>query len=187
MTRIIAGAHKGRRLMVPPGRDIRPTTDRMRQRLFSMLQHPKYPAVAGASVADIFAGTGALGLEALSRGAAHATFVEMARPSAQCLRSNIQTLGVADHCTVVAADARTLAPASHAFDIIFMDAPYHQGLSMIVLERLLATHWTKPGSLIICELASDEAFDLPPGLSVADDRSQGKQRVLFLIHADNEH
>jgi 16S rRNA (guanine966-N2)-methyltransferase len=153
----------------------------MRERLFSMLQHPKYPSLADAQVADIFAGTGALGLEALSRGAAHVTFVEMSRPSVHCLRDNIQALNARDQTTVISADARTLAPAKQAFDIIFMDAPYRQGLTIPVLERILVSGWSKPDTLMICELASDEDFSLPDGLTLVDDRSQGKQRILFLI------
>lgn len=180
MTRIIAGQFRGRRLSVPSGQSVRPTTDRMRERLFSMLGHARYPAIADAKVADIFAGTGALGLEALSRGAAHVTFVENARPSLAVLRANIQTLGVGDISNVLAISAEALPVAKDTYDYIFMDPPYRQGLVTKALRRLQTHGWTSPDTVIICELASDETLELPAGCELLDDRSQGQQRILFL-------
>lgn len=181
MTRIIAGRFRGRRLTVPDGRDVRPTTDRMRERLFSILANPRYPALAGAQVADIFAGTGALGLEALSRGAAHVTFVEKARGSLDCLRSNIKLLNAAVETTIIASDATTVAPTESAFDFIFLDPPYRQGLLRPTLDRLITGDWLKDETCIVCELAADEHVDLPTVLAVVDDRKQGKQRMLILM------
>ncbi len=183
MTRIISGRFRGRRLSVPKGTDIRPTTDRMRERLFSILGHGRYPAMAGAQVADIFAGTGALGLEALSRGAAHVTFVEKARGSLNCLRSNITALDAEAETKVIMSDAAAVARSTEPFDFVFMDPPYRQGLLRATLDRLIAAGWLKNDTAIICELASDEAVDIPPSLHIIDDRQQGKQRILILTQS----
>lgn len=180
MTRIISGRFRARRLTVPDGTDIRPTTDRMRERLFSILNHSRYPAMAGAQVADLFAGTGALGLEALSRGAAHVTFVEQARGSLDCLRSNIAVLKAEDETTIIASNATAVADPRQPFDFIFLDPPYRQGLLSPTLARLQEMNWLKPETAIICELASDEPIDMPLGLHIIDDRKQGTQRLLIL-------
>lgn len=186
MTRIIAGRFKGRRLQVPAGRDVRPTTDRMRERLFSILSHGSYPAFDGSRVMDLFAGTGALGLEALSRGAAHVTFVEKSRPSLDCLRANIDALGVRDETDIMVADARRLPAAPAACDFIFMDPPYRQGLVHDTLERLAAVGWLAPDGVVVCELASDESVDLPPCFRELDVRSQGQQKILILAFEATE-
>ena len=170
MTRIIAGRLKGRRLDVPTGRDVRPTTDRMRERLFSMLMHARYPEMRRAHVADLYAGTGALGLEALSRGAAHATFAEKARVSLDCLKRNIDHLGVKDDVAVLPVDASKLAPARNSFDVIFMDPPYRMGLVRPTLDSILAGSWL-----------GDDKIELPETLVIADERAQGQQRLLFLM------
>ncbi len=183
MTRIIAGRFRGRRLSVPDGLDVRPTTDRMRERLFSILGHPRYPAMAGAQVADIYAGTGALGLEALSRGAVHVTFVEKARGSLNCLRSNIASLDATPDTTTTAADATTVGPSKTAFDFIFIDPPYRKSLLRPTLDRLIKGSWLKDDTCIVCELAADETIDLPSDLTIVDDRKQGKQRIVILMQS----
>ncbi|NVJ96975.1 MAG: 16S rRNA (guanine(966)-N(2))-methyltransferase RsmD [Alphaproteobacteria bacterium] len=180
MTRIVAGRFRGRRLEVPKGRDVRPTTDRMRERLFSMLMHGRYPDMDGATVADIFAGTGALGFEALSRGAHHVTFVEKARPSLDCIRANMDSLGVPEETTVLAKSATTLPDAVRPCDFIFMDPPYRQNLVLPSLTRILDGGWLTEGGVIICELASDETITFPTPLEIVDERTQGQQRVVFL-------
>jgi len=181
MTRIISGRFRGRRLTVPDGTDIRPTTDRMRERLFSMLGHGRYPALAGARVADLFAGTGALGIEALSRGAAHVTFVEQARGSLACLRTNIETVkSEANETTIIALDAAAVSCAEQPFDFIFLDPPYRKGLVLPTLNRLLEMNWVHGETAIICELASDDPVEVPEGLCIVDDRKQGQQRILIL-------
>ncbi len=180
MTRIIAGHHKGRRLAVPKGRDIRPTTDRMRERLFSMLMHSRYPTMAGARVADIFAGTGALGLEALSRGAGHVTFVEKSPASVACLRENINSLSASSETNILQTSARTLPPTSTPYDFIFMDPPYRMGLVEPTLASIVASGWLAEKGVIICELAVDDKIELPESLAMLDERSQSQQRVLFL-------
>lgn len=178
--RIIAGEFRGRRLLAPKGQDVRPTTDRMRERLFSILGHGKYPAIDDARVADIYAGTGALGLEALSRGASHVTFVEKARASIDCINENIQTLGVKDRTSIMRSDARAVRAVTAPFDIVFMDPPYRQGLTAPTLKRLKESGWIGQNSVLVCEIASDEAIDLPGDFEILDDRTQGQQRILIL-------
>jgi len=187
MTRIIAGRHKGRRLDVPAGRNIRPTTDRMRERVFSMLMHSRYPDMVGARVADLFAGTGALGLEALSRGAAHVTFVEQAATSLQCLKANIAALQAGADTTVLRTNASTLPPARGAHDVIFMDPPYRMGLVRPALDAVLKGGWLAEDGVIVCELARDDDTEFPQELALVDERQQGQQRIVFLkMRSDGE-
>jgi 16S rRNA (guanine966-N2)-methyltransferase len=131
--RVIAGTAGGRRLVTPKGDRTRPTADRVRESLFSSLQ----PRLPGARVLDLFAGSGALAVEALSRGAAHATLVERARPALAAIRANLETAGVEDRATVVAADLPgALARVDGPFDLVFLDPPY--ALDRDVLEAVLA-------------------------------------------------
>jgi 16S rRNA (guanine966-N2)-methyltransferase len=156
--RIVAGAWRGRSLIAPSGVDTRPTADRVRQALFDMLMHAPWSGralVENASVLDVFAGTGALGLEALSRGAARATFVERARPALTALRANIAACRAEDRCTVLAVDA-LLVPAGERADIVFLDPPYGQDLVPRALARLRAVGRVGPGSLIVAETGRDE-------------------------------
>ncbi|MFC3052455.1 16S rRNA (guanine(966)-N(2))-methyltransferase RsmD [Kordiimonas pumila] len=180
MTRIIAGTLKGRNLVVPAGRDVRPTTDRMRERIFSMLLHGRYPDMKGANVLDLYAGTGALGLEALSRGAARAVFVENARASIAAIKENIKTLRVEDETEVRALNASLLPTSQMPFDIIFMDPPYNMGLVEPTLTALIEGQWLSENGVIVCELSVDDNSVIPAGLDIMDDRKQGQQRILFL-------
>jgi 16S rRNA (guanine966-N2)-methyltransferase len=179
MSRIVAGRFRGRRLEVPAGRTVRPTTDRMRERVFSMLMHGRYPDMHGARVADLFAGTGALGLEALSRGAEHITFVEKATQSIACIRKNIGALKADSACNILQVNATSLPQTGDPFDFIFMDPPYHQDLVTQALEGILAQDWLAPEGVIICELGSDETLNLPSELDLVDERTQGAQRIIF--------
>lgn len=186
MSRIVAGTHRGRRLHMPKGRDIRPTTDRMRERLFSMLMHSRYPGMSDARVADLFAGTGALGLEALSRGAAHATFVEKARASADIIKSNIELLKQDKASRLILASAHNLPETAAPFDFIFMDPPYRQGHVTPTLKTILEKNWLAEKGVIICELAVDDNSEFPEMLDLIDERSQGQQRIVFLMHKQSE-
>jgi 16S rRNA (guanine966-N2)-methyltransferase len=155
--RIIAGRYKGRRLTAPPGAETRPTSDRARQALFDMLLHAPWAegAIAGAAVLDVFAGTGALGLEALSRGAASAAFIESGRPALAALRANIAACGAGDLCRVVAGDALT-PPRGAACGLVFLDPPYGQGLVPQALAALANAGWLAPRALIIAEVGGAE-------------------------------
>jgi 16S rRNA (guanine966-N2)-methyltransferase len=178
--RIIAGKYRGRKLETPSDMDVRPTTDKMRERVFSMLQHARYPALQGANVLDVFAGTGALGLEALSRGASHITFVEKSPKSIALLNKNICAMKVAGNVTLIKSRATSLQAAPAACDIIFMDPPYGHGLLAPSIACLLEGGWLADGGVIVAEMKSDENFEMPTGLAMIDERKQGIQRVVFL-------
>ena len=146
--RIIGGEHRGRRLHFPDGRGLRPTADRVRETLFNWLQG----RVAGARVLDLFAGSGALGLEALSRGAAEAVFVERAAPAVRALRDNLRLLGLAERARVVQGEARRyLAGASGPFDLVFLDPPFADDLLAASAEALSAHGLLAPGAWIYLE------------------------------------
>jgi len=153
--RIISGAWKGRTLAAPPGLSTRPTSQRARQALFDMIQHAPWggrDVLEGASVLDAFAGTGALGLEALSRGAAEAVFFENDPAALKTLRANIGACGAGERARVVARDV--LRPGQgRAKSLIFLDPPYGQGLVQRCVNQLRADGWVAPGSLLIAEIA----------------------------------
>ena len=175
--RIVAGAWRGRTLIAPPGGATRPTADRVRQALFDMLLHAQWGGrdlLEGAAVLDAFAGTGALGLEALSRGAAHATFLERDRSALAALRANVEACRAGDRAAVLAADA-TLPPPGRPCGVIFLDPPYGRGLVAAALAGLARAGWIAPGALAVVETARDEEID-PPGPKLAD-RSHGAARL----------
>jgi len=162
--RIIAGRHRGRRLVSPEGQATRPTADRLRQALFDMLWHAPWggrAALEGARVLDAFAGTGALGLEALSRGAAHATFLETDRAALAALAANIAACRETATTTVLAADATHPPRAAAPCSLIFLDPPYGQALIPRTLAALGAAGWIAPDALVIAETGREEALDLP--------------------------
>ena len=174
--RIVAGEWRGRSLHAPSGTATRPTADRVRQALFDMLMHAPWagpPVVANALVLDVFAGTGALGLEALSRGAARAVFVERARPALAALRTNIEACRAGDRCEVLPIDALSL-PAGERADMVFLDPPYGQDLVARALARLRAVGRVGIGSLIVAETGRDD-----PALDVAAlaERAHGAARL----------
>ena len=160
---------------------MRPTTDKMRERIFSMLQHNRYPDLYGANVMDVFAGTGALGLEALSRGASHVTFVEKSVKSIALLNTNITKMKVESDTTLIKKRATNVPPASTPCDFIFMDPPYGRGLLAPTIECLLEGGWLNDGGVIIAELSTEEDFSVPGDLRLIDERTQGIQRVVFLL------
>ncbi len=175
--RIVAGAWRGRSLAAPPGAATRPTADRVRQALFDMLLHAPWGGrdlLEGAPVLDAFAGTGALGLEALSRGAAHASFLERDRAALAVLRANIDACRAGDRAAVFAADA-TKPPPGRPCRLIFFDPPYRQGLVQAALPALGRAGWIAPAAVVVAETARDEEIDLP-GTMLAD-RAHGAARL----------
>jgi 16S rRNA (guanine966-N2)-methyltransferase len=175
--RIIAGRYKGRRLVAPEGLETRPTSDRARQALFDMLMHAPWGqgAVRGAAVLDVFAGTGALGLEALSRGAASAAFIENGRPALAALRANIAGCGAEPLCRVIAADARLPPPGGAACGLIFLDPPYGQGLVPQAVAVLGNAGWLTEDALVIAEVAGAEPP--PTETPLLSDRRFGAARI----------
>jgi 16S rRNA (guanine966-N2)-methyltransferase len=185
--RIIAGRHRGRTLVAPPGEATRPTAERVRQALFDMLWHAPWggrTTLQDRLVLDAFAGTGALGLEALSRGALHCTFLETAKPALAALRANIAACGEDPRTAVLAADATRPPRARVPCGLVFLDPPYGQGLVGRALGALEAAGWIAPGALVIAETAQNEALDLPGYAPVAA-RSHGAAS-LHVLRAPGE-
>ena len=183
--RIVAGKHRGRRLEVPTGRDVRPTSDRTRQSLFNILSHGDWmedgpDVLDGADVLDAFCGTGALALEALSHGAARAAFLDKARTSLDMARRNADMLGEAGQCRFILGDAATPPPAPFAARLAFLDPPYGQDLSPPALTGLSRAGWLAPGALVILEEAGDAEIALPDGLELLERREYGETQVLIL-------
>jgi 16S rRNA (guanine966-N2)-methyltransferase len=179
--RIVAGRHRGRRLAAPEGRDVRPTSDRTRQAVFNILEH----GVAdfrfdGARVVDAFAGTGALGLEALSRGAAHATFLERDPAAARCLADNIQALGEGGRSTLLRADATHPPRAGAPCGLVLLDPPYERGLAPLALAALATRGWLADDAVAVVELGAAEGLDDTSGFTRIDERRYGAARVVFL-------
>jgi 16S rRNA (guanine966-N2)-methyltransferase len=182
--RIVGGSHRGRRLAVPPGEVVRPTSDRAREALFNILSHGAFAAAgipfADKVVLDAFAGTGALGLEALSRGAAEAVFIENDREALISLRRNIAALGENDRTRVVIGDATRPPPALVACAVAFLDPPYASGLAAPALAALAAAHWLTQESLAVVEVGAREPFIAPDGFALIDERVYGAARLIFL-------
>lgn len=184
--RIVGGSHRGRRLAVPPGEVVRPTSDRAREALFDILSHGELAAngipFADRAVLDAFAGTGAFGLEALSRGAAEAVFVENDRDALIVLRQNIAMLGEADRARVVTADATRPPRAPLACAVAFLDPPYRSGLAAPALVALTAAGWLTSDALAVVEIGAREALLAPTGFVTFDERVYGAARLVFLRH-----
>ena len=174
--RIIAGAWRGRPLVAPTGQATRPTSDRAREALFSMLQS-RLGSFEGLHVADLFAGTGALGLEALSRGADRCTFVETDRAPLEALKRNIATLGAGDRADVRSQDARRVAGGP--FHLVLIDPPYRSGLGPPAIEALAKGGALAPGALLSIETARDEAVAVE-GIEIEAERVYGKAKITLL-------
>jgi 16S rRNA (guanine966-N2)-methyltransferase len=182
--RIVAGRHRGRRLLAPPGETVRPTSDRAREALFNILSHGKL-AAAGVpfvekAVLDAFAGTGALGLEALSRGAAEAVFIEQDREALAILRQNVEALGEGARARVVLGDATRPPRATSACAVVFLDPPYRSGFAGPALAALAAAGWLAPDALAVAELAARERLSPPAAFTSLDERVYGAARLVFL-------
>lgn len=176
--RIIAGQWGGRKLTAPPGDATRPTADRVRETLFSMLAS-RLGSFAGLAVADLFAGSGALGLEALSRGAESCLFVENDAAGLRALRANIAALHAQPSSEVWAVSVLALGPAPQPLDLILLDPPYRLGAGAVALDRLMRLGWLGQSTLIVLETAADEAVAIK-GLALATERRVGPARLNFL-------
>jgi 16S rRNA (guanine966-N2)-methyltransferase len=182
--RIVGGVHRGRRLVAPEGDTVRPTSDRAREALFNIVSHGDFAAsgliFAGRPVLDAFAGTGAVGLEALSRGASAAIFIEDNREALAVLRRNIATFGEEGRAQIVAGDATRPPRAAQACAVAFLDPPYRSGLAAPALAALAAAGWLTPDALVVIEVAARE--DVPPaaGFTLIGERVYGAARLVFL-------
>jgi 16S rRNA (guanine966-N2)-methyltransferase len=182
--RIVGGSHRGRRLVAPPGETVRPTSDRVREGLFNILSHGGFAAegipFAAAAVLDAFAGTGAFGLEALSRGAAEAVFIENDRDALAAMRRNIAALGETARSRVIARDATRPPRATVSCAVAFLDPPYKSGVAAPALTALAAAGWLSPDALAVAEIGAREEFLPPDGFALLDERVYGAARLVFL-------
>src|ERR1044071_9572881 len=173
--RIVGGRLGGRTLLTPKSQGIRPTSDRLREALFNILQHAYGDPVTGARVLDLFAGTGAMGLEALSRGAAFALFVDDGAEARALLRGNVDALGAGGASKVYRRDATRLGPCAtlSPFSLTFLDAPYGKGLAEKALVAARDGGWLTPGAVIGVEEAADAGFVQPEGFGEIERRDYG--------------
>jgi 16S rRNA (guanine966-N2)-methyltransferase len=176
--RVIAGEWRGRKLVAPKGEATRPTADRTRETLFNMLAS-RFGSFEGLKVADLFAGSGALGLEALSRGAEHCLFVEQDRAALDTIRSNIKTLDARGRCEVKASSVMTLGASATPYDLILADPPYDTGAGVVALDRLLRLGWIGPETWIAIETAGKEDVAIK-GLDIDTQRKIGKGKLTLL-------
>lgn len=182
--RIVGGDFKGRAIAAPQGRDTRPTSDRARESVFNVLAHADWsPGVEGRRVLDLFAGSGALGLEAMSRGAAFALFVETDASARGTIRDNIEALGLFGTTRIHRRDATDLgvkpAGLGDPFDLVFLDPPYGKGLGERTLAKLGAGGWITADALIMLEVGADETPELA-AFETLDERGYGAAKVFFL-------
>lgn len=185
--RIVSGKHRGRNITAPRGRDTRPTSDQTRESIFNILAHADWCApMEDAIVADIFAGSGALGLEAVSRGAKFCLFVETEPKARAAIRENVETFGLGGMTRLHRRDATQLkiAPGNlrGPFTHIFMDPPYNKGLGLPVLSKLAGYDLLAEDAAIIFEMGADEEIDLS-GFDIMTDRTWGAARVVFMRQA----
>jgi len=176
--RLLAGRHRGRKLLAPEGLTTRPTAERVRQALFDMLWHSPWAGrevLGGAQVVDAFAGTGALGLEALSRGAAHVTFFEKDRAALAALRANIAATREDSTTRIIPGDVLRPPRATHPATLVLLDPPYGQNLVPQALAALNAAGWITPDTLIAAELGKTDTLDVEP----LAERSHGAARLVF--------
>lgn len=174
--RIVAGRWRGRALAAPPGTKTRPTSDRARQALFDVLAHASWsPGLIDLTVLDAFAGTGALGLEALSRGARLAVFIENDRAAVAAIRTNISACGA--EARVIAADVTRVPAADRAADLVFLDPPYGQALIGRAVTALAAAGWITPDTLLVAESGRDE--EPPSATGMLDTRTHGAAQLWF--------
>lgn len=179
--RIVGGSHKGRRLTAPDGRIARPTADRAREALFNILAHSPHVDLDGAVVVDAFAGSGALGLEALSRGAAHVTFLESHPASLSAIKANVAMLKEEGRTAILRADATKPPHAKVPCTLALLDAPYDQGLSALCLAALAQGNWLARGAFSVVEVGAKEIFAPPDGFTIVDERTYGAARLVFAV------
>lgn len=179
--RIVGGRLRGRALAGPKGPGLRPTADRLREAIFNILAHSYDDACAGARVIDLFAGTGALGVEALSRGAAHALFVDQGAEARALIRQNVEALGLGGVTRLFRRDATQLGPTQDApFTLAFLDPPYGQSLAPQALASLRDGGWLAPGALVMVEEEKEAALDPPDGFEALERRGYRETQLVFL-------
>ena len=180
--RVVGGRLKGRNLAAPSSRDIRPTADRLRESLFNILIHAYDDPIADARVLDLFAGTGALGIEAISRAAKFALFVDNGAEARALMRNNVEALGLGGVTKVYRRDAGNLGPAHpvEPFSLVFLDPPYAKGLADKALISLRDGGWLARSALLVVEEAKAAAFEVPEGFEELERRAYDDTEFVFL-------
>jgi len=183
--RIVGGRLRGRALAAPKSQAIRPTADRLRETLFNILAHAYGDPASGARVLDLFAGTGALGLEALSRGATFTLFVDDGAEARALIRANVEALGLGGVTRIFRRDATRLGAAHpvEPFDLVFADPPYGHGHAQQALAAARDGGWLKPDALIVIEEAVDATFAAPEGFEEVERRPYDDTELIFLRYA----
>lgn len=180
--RVVAGRFRGRAIAAPRDEGVRPTSDRVRESVFNILAHGIEDfSIDGARVIDLFAGTGALGIEAVSRGAQYCLFVEDAAETRALIRTNIEALGLMGQTRIFRRDATDMGPIGtmEAYDLVFLDPPYGQGLGEKALTSLRDGGWLKPGSVVVFEERASSPIALPAGYIEIERRTWGDTQVIF--------
>jgi 16S rRNA (guanine966-N2)-methyltransferase len=184
MLRIISGRYKGRKLREPPADGVRPTIERIREAVFNSLTHGLITeggaGFDGLNVADVFAGSGAMGFEALSRGAEHVIFLDTNAAALRSIDKNAEQLEADTSVTVQYRDAVNPGPAPHRCDLVFFDAPYRSGLNADALEAMSKDGWFADGAIIVCELGGTEDLDTPDGFEVLNTRRYRSTKIIYL-------
>jgi 16S rRNA (guanine966-N2)-methyltransferase len=183
--RVVGGRLRSRPLAGPKSDAVRPTADRLREALFNILAHSYGDPVTGARVLDLFAGTGALGIEAISRGAAYALFVDEGVEARALLRDNVESLGLGGVARIFRRDATKLGPAHplEPFSLVFLDPPYGKGLAEKSLLSAREGGWLKPAALIVVEESAEAAFKAPDGFSELERRQYDDTEFVLLRSA----
>jgi 16S rRNA (guanine966-N2)-methyltransferase len=180
--RVVGGRLRSRPLARPKSNAVRPTSDRLREALFNILRHAYHDPVTGARVLDLFAGTGALGIESISRGASYALFVDEGVEARALLRTNVESLGLGGVTRIFRRDATRLGPAHplEPFDLVFLDPPYGKGLAEKALTSARAGGWLKPEAFVVVEESANAGFVAPEGFSELERRRYDDTEFVFL-------
>jgi len=184
--RIVGGAFRGKKLNIPDDKRLRPTSDRTRESLFNILAHNRECRTEHgylplkSRVLDVFAGTGALGFEALSRGAEHITFMDNHPDSLRLIRENTQNLSAQRYVDILSRNGTSPGNAASPCDLVLMDPPYNEGLAEPCLKALIEGQWLKDDSVIVIELAAKEAFSCPDEFEIFKEKTYGAARLVFL-------
>jgi 16S rRNA (guanine966-N2)-methyltransferase len=186
--RITSGTLRGRNLVTPPDARVRPTSDKVRQAIFNILMHNDFGAgftLEGAKVCDLFAGTGALGIEALSHGASFALLVDDSAESRALIRTNVEALGLTGVTKIWRRDATDLGPLAAGsggpFELAFLDPPYRKNLVAPALAALRGGGWLSRNAIVVVETGEDEIVTLPDGFSMQNERVYGDTRVWIFV------
>ncbi|MEX1035450.1 MAG: 16S rRNA (guanine(966)-N(2))-methyltransferase RsmD [Sneathiella sp.] len=191
--RIVGGEFRGKKLLLPEDKRVRPTSDRTREALFNILGHDRDmrsehgPLPVGARVLDLFAGTGALGLEALSRGAAHVSFLDNHPDSVKLIEANVRNMNLSRCADILRRDASAPGNAGEPYDLILMDPPYGTDLALPSLLALKEGNWLNPGAIVVIELGVKDSMNLPDSFQLLKDRTYGAARLMFLRIAPNQY